>query len=117
MMIRLVFLYVMVLPIFGFSQEQVAQPQFFVQAELNAILTDDVMSDLKTDLAQNPQVFMVRVDILNHTIYLITNEMDDFNESIFQGWIANQENVYSCYYQGILSVDSFKPFDNQFCED
>lgn len=104
-------------PLFVFSQEQALKPQFFIQTKLDANLTEVQINELKVDLSQNPNVFMVRIDEFSHTLYLITVEMDALNESVFKGWIAHQEQIYSCYYQGIHRIDSFKPFDDKFCED
>jgi hypothetical protein len=105
------------LSIFAFSQggSQQAGSQYFTQFTYDSSLTTQQIDQFKGNLDQNPNIYMARVDKITRGVFIITNNLQSFDENTVVSWISMNTPVIVCYRQGLFGIDQVIPFDSNFC--
>jgi hypothetical protein len=88
--------------------------KFFAQVMLHDA-TEIEYSSLETDLNANPYVFMVRLDRITNGLFIITQNVATFDETVFNGWIGERTHLIECYRDGIHGMVEILPFTSNFC--
>lgn len=104
--------------IFHVNGQELSSPnnreKFFVQVVLGE--TDDsTFAEIEIGLRNNPYVFMVRFDSITNGLFVITKNIQEFNRSVFDSWMGEQESLIECYRDGIHGTDTVLPFNSNFC--
>jgi hypothetical protein len=89
--------------------------QFFAQFTYQESLSDDQVSEFEGNLKQNPNIRMARVDRITNGVFIVTNTITNFSESVVLTWISVDFDVIACYREGLQGVDDIIPFDENFC--
>ena len=88
--------------------------KFFAQVMLNDA-TEQEFASLEADLKTNPYVFMVRLDRITNGLFIITQDVATFDQSVFNGWIGERTHLIECYRDGIHGMAEILPFNSNFC--
>ena len=101
----------------SFSQgiNQQSGSQYFTQFTYDSLLTTQQIDQFKANLDQNPNIYMARVDKITRGVFIITNNLQSFDENTVVSWISMNTPVIECYRQGLFGIDQVIPFDNNFC--
>lgn len=105
----------LVLNVFGQGNNQQSGSQFFAQFTYDSSLSTQQIDQFKNNLDQNPNIFMVRVDVITKGVFIVTNNLQNFNENTVVSWISMNSPVIECYRQGLFGIDQVIPFDANFC--
>lgn len=89
--------------------------QFIAQFTYLESLSEQQIDQVEQNLEQNPNVKMIRVDRITSGIFIVTNELTQFDQATIESWLGVSFPVIDCYREGVYRVDNVIPFDDQFC--
>lgn len=89
--------------------------QFIAQFTYLDALSKQQIDQVEQNLQQNPNVKMARVDRITSGIFIVTNELTQFDQATIESWLGVNFPVINCYREGVYRVDNVIPFDDQFC--
>ena len=114
--------YIIVLPLLIFALTAKSQvntqqngAQHFAQFTYQETLSEQQIGEFEDNLRQNPNILMVRVDKHTKGVFLVTNELNSFDENTVVSWLSTTFEVIDCYREGLYRVDSVIPFNDNFC--
>lgn len=99
-----------------FGQQTQQSQVFFAQCALNG-MTAEECDQLNTQLKDNPDVMVVRVDPLSNTLFLLTQNVSSLNQTTFDSWLGEFSDNYTCLNIGVRGVDMIKPNPKQGCDE
>ena len=89
--------------------------QYFGQALID--LNDEkIISSIQTEIRKNPTVKVVRIDPLSRQVFLITNELNSWNENEFVSIFGENSSRLNCIYIGVYGKDQVKKYPFKDCE-
>ena len=100
----------------SFSQTSVEKKTFFVQCALTNLTAENYIQ-LENQLKANSAIFVIRVDPLSNTLFLLTQERESFSVTDFDVWMGAFAQNSSCLNIGIRGVDVIKPNPKQGCDE
>lgn len=108
---------ILLLSISSNAQSTQATPvRHFAQAMMENLNAQDAAA-LVLDLKNNPNVYIVRYDELTNGLLVITNELSNFNQTVFNSWLTSYVNNIQCYRQGLQGLESHIGFNSDFCNN
>lgn len=90
--------------------------QYIAQFTYQENLSSQQIADIEQNLQQNSNIRMARVDRITNGVFILTNSLSQFNQSILNSWLGVNYQVIDCYREGIYRVDDVIPFDENFCD-
>lgn len=103
---------------FGLLGQQVNNStgvKYFSQAQLSDSLSETELTQIEQDLSQNPNIMMSRLDRITGGLFIVTNNLNQYDRSTFESWLGNLSNGIDCYREGIHGIDEVIPFNSDFC--
>lgn len=100
---------------FSQGNNQQSGSQFFAQFTYDSTLTAQQITQIEQNLGQNTNIYMARLDEITKGVYIITNNLQSFDENTVVSWLGVNFSVIDCYRQGLHGVDVFIPFNSNFC--
>lgn len=91
------------------------QKRFFGQAALTT-RSKDTLTLIESQLKQNPSILVVRVDPLNFTVLVFTNEMEAFPIDRFREILGNYSTLVNCARVGEMQKDKIEAFPFRNCQ-
>jgi len=91
------------------------QKRFFAQAALTT-RSKDTLSLIESQLKKNPSVLVVRVDPLNYTVLIFTNEMEAFSLDRFLQILGEFTSLINCARVGEMHKDKIEAFPFRNCQ-
>lgn len=91
------------------------QKRFFGQAALTTH-SKDTLALIESQLKQNPSVLVVRVDPLNFTVLIFTNEMEAFPIERFREILGAYSSLVNCARVGEMQKDKIEAFPFRHCQ-
>jgi hypothetical protein len=89
--------------------------QYFGQALID--LNDEkIISSIQTEIRKNPTVKVVRIDPVSRQVFLITNELNSWNENEFVYIFGENSSRLNCIYIGVYGKDQVKKYPFKDCE-
>lgn len=113
---RLLLIFFLGSGLWSFGQQNQQSTVFFAQCALND-MTAEECDQLNTQLKNNPDVMVVRVDPLSNTLFLLTQNVSSLNQTTFDGWLGEFSDNYTCLNIGVRGVDMIKPNPKQGCDE
>lgn len=89
---------------------------FFAQTMLNPNITNHY-SEIEEQLKAIPFVKLVRVDAHSKTLFLLTQNISSFNESMLLSWLGAYSIDATCIHIGLKDVDAFKNYPLVNCNN
>lgn len=97
----------------GFSQTNQSQTTLFAQC-LFTINDATALEQLQQDIASNPNVKMVRLDMYSQRAFILTQNISSLNETELKSWFNQFESTVHCIQIGVYGIDQMwqYPFTN-----
>jgi hypothetical protein len=89
--------------------------QYFAQFTYQETLSEQEVAEFDDNLQQNPNIKLVRVDVITKGVLIVTHNLNEFNENTVVSWISTNFPVIDCYREGLFRVDDIIPFNDNFC--
>ncbi len=90
--------------------------QFFGQCLFN-ITNQAEMDALQAEMAQNPNIDMVRLDMNTQRALVITSWLTDLTEQEFVSWFGSYGSSVTCVQVGVYGVDAMNPYPFTNCQN
>lgn len=87
--------------------------QLFVQCKIQVDEANQIA--LHNNLESNPYVLMVRYDAFSNGLFVVTQNIQLIDQSVFESWLGEYGNLISCFRKGVQGVDVFIPFNENYC--
>ena len=91
------------------------QKRFFGQAALTTH-SKEVLSQVESQLKQDSSVLVVRIDPLNFTVLIFSNEMESMTLERFKTMFGSFSNLISCARVGEMQKDKIEAFPFRNCQ-
>lgn len=90
--------------------------KFFGQCMVN--ITDEQMfRELETELRANPFIEVARLDWNTKRAFILTKNLDAFNDVTFTAWFGGNAMSITCIQTGVYGVDQMKPYPFENCQN
>jgi hypothetical protein len=74
------------------------------------------MIALESEMRQNPNIKVVRLDYYSQRAFILTKEIDQLTEEQFASWFNASSDKVRCIQIGTYGIDTVKPFPFQDCD-
>lgn len=102
---------------YSFAQSNATnETTFFAQTMLNPNITNHY-SEIEEQLKAIPFVKLVRVDTHSKTLFLLTQNISSFNESMLLSWLGTYSSDATCIHIGVNGVDSLIKYPREDCNN
>lgn len=99
----------------GYTQTS-SHPTLFAQCKID-IENEQEMRDLQTQMRQNPEAKIVRLDWNTQRAFILTQGIDTLSDAEFKNWFGIYSNKVHCIQIGVHGVDPINPYPFQNCQD
>jgi hypothetical protein len=91
------------------------EPRFFVQCLLH-IDDQAVFQQLEADLRSHPNAQVVRLDWNTKRLFLLTKDLQSFDEASFLSWLGVYATQTTCIQVGLHGIDPINSYPFTNCE-
>ncbi len=114
---KLLLLFALILSGIAYSQvsQQASETHLFAQGIFD-LQSEDEMRDLQSEMQQNPNIEVVRLDHHSGRFFILTRNINTLTEAELRSWFGSYGTLPGCIQIGVHGVDMVKPFPFTDCQ-